>query len=74
MGDSGSPFARVAVPASAAGVSAISSIGELLRDAVDEQLQWFAFIAGEAVLFVAAEGFLFDFHLLFLQKSKAFDL
>ena len=68
MGDAGIKLARVIIEANSAGVSAVSSIGELLRDAVDEQLQWFAFIAGDAVLFIAAEGFLFDFH-SFLLKS-----
>jgi len=41
---------------------AIAHVGILLRDAVDEQLKWFAFIAGQAVFSIAAEGFLFDFH------------
>ena len=62
MGDTGSPFACVAVPAGSAGVSAVAHLRILHADAVDEQLQWFAFIAGDAVLFKAAEGFLFDFH------------
>jgi len=66
VGDTGSPFARVTVPASAAGVSAIAHVGIFLRDAVDEQLDWFAFISADEVLSVSAECFLFDFHCLLL--------